>query len=639
MCGISGFVGFSNNLKLAEMANKVQRHRGPDNQSVWSDNYLAFAHQRLSIIDLSEQANQPFIKHNIVLIFNGEIYNFHELKEKLVKEKGVTFTTQSDTEVVLEMYYHYKEKALKELRGMFTFAIYETDAQTLFIARDPFGIKPLFYTQINNAFAFSSELKTLVQVDGFDKRINMDCLVSALNYLWVAGNDTMFMGCHKLPPAHYIVLKKNKPLQIAKYWELSDTELNAETLTEQQLAKDVFELIHDSVEKHMIADVPVATFLSGGLDSSLISAIAKEYASKLTTYTIGTSKNDQRVEQMPEDEKYARMLADKLGFDHHEIVIEASIIDMLPKMVRFLDEPIGDPAALNTFLICDSARKNGLKVLLSGMGADEIFFGYRRHKATMLALKYQKIPKPVRKVISSVVNMMPVKLGRRGLKYTRWAKRFISFADLPLEESYRRSYSYYDKNELQQLLKNNADSSIESVYSNHRNIFYSKFKNDPINRICNTDINLFMLGLNLTYTDRASMAASVEVRVPFIDIKVIEAVMKIPGTFKNMKGEPKYILKKAAENVLPHEIIYRKKASFGAPIRSWISNELRSMVDDLLSEKAIESRGIFNYKYIQSLIQDDRNGVEDNAYRIYQLLTIELWFREFVDNTSAIPNE
>jgi len=632
MCGIAGFIGFENNVELAKMANEVQRHRGPDNQSYWNDSYIALANQRLSIIDVNERANQPFVKHDLVLVFNGEIYNFHELKEKLVKEKGVVFSTQSDTEVVLEMYHHYKEQCLKELRGMFAFAIYETHSKILFIARDPFGIKPLFYTQIDNKLAFSSELKTLVQISEFDKTINMNCLISSLNYLWVSGNETMFVGCHKLPPAHYMVKAQGNVPRIAKYWQLEDETANNEKSLTEQAAVDVsYDLLRDSVEKHMIADVPVACFLSGGLDSSFIAVLAKTYAPKLSTYFIGTTLNDQKIEQMPEDEKYAKMLAKQFAFEHHEFILEASIVEMLPKMVKFLDEPIGDPAALNTFMMCTFARKNGVKVILSGMGADEMFSGYRRHKAIIFAVQYQRMPKFIRRIISTIVHRFPVKIGGRGLRFTRWAKRFISFAELPLEESYRRSYSYYDREELNQLLKKDVNSSIDSVYSEHKDIFYSKFKGDVVNQMCNTDLNLFMVGLNLTYTDRASMAASVEVRVPFIDIKVIEAAMKIPGSLKIKNRESKYILKKAAEKILPKEIIYRKKASFGAPIRSWISNELKGMIDDILSKKNVESRGLFNYEFIYTLIQNDRNGVEDNAYRIYQLITIELWFREYID--------
>jgi asparagine synthase (glutamine-hydrolysing) len=631
MCGLAGFIGFKDNADLAVKANCVQQHRGPDNQSVWHDDHIAFAHQRLSIIDLSEAANQPFHKHNLVAIFNGEIYNYKELQEKLKTEKQVVFNTSSDTEVVLEMFKHYGYDCLDHFLGMFAFAIYNKDTNDLFIVRDHFGIKPLFYTQINGAFAFSSELKTLASIPGFNKTINPKSLVSCLNYIWISGNETMFNGCFKLPPAHYMTYNKAKGIKMVRYWELPDnidTKLSADI---NSTAEDVANTMEASVKRHMVADVPVSSFLSGGLDSSLISVLAKKTNEHLSTYTIGTDDKDKKVEKMPDDEKYANLLAGMHHFDHNIITISPDILKDLPHMVKHLDEPIGDPAAINTYLICKAARAKGVKVLLSGMGADEIFFGYRRQKATMMAQRFNRLPKPVKYIVSKVVDMLPVKISGRGFKFGRWAKRFMSFATMPLERAYMRSYSYYDTNQLKELLNTNYWTGVDAINNEHKEIFNSKFKTDAVNSICNTDISMFMLGLNLTYSDRASMAASVEVRVPFIDKLVITKAMQIPGDLKIKSGESKYILKKAAEKFLPKEIIYRPKASFGAPIRSWISNDLKPMVDELLSEQIITKRGFVNYAVVKKLIENDRSGMEDNAYQIYQLLTLELWCREYLD--------
>ncbi|HMK03574.1 MAG TPA: asparagine synthase (glutamine-hydrolyzing) [Ferruginibacter sp.] len=631
MCGLAGFIGFKDNADLAAKANCVQQHRGPDNQAVWHDDHIAFAHQRLSIIDLSEAANQPFHKHNLVGIFNGEIYNYKELQEKLKIEKQVTFTTSSDTEVVLEMFRHYGYSCLDHFLGMFAFAVYNKDTHDLFIVRDHFGIKPLFYTQINGAFAFSSELKTLAAIPGFNKSINAKSLVSCLNYIWISGNETMFNGCFKLPPAHYMTYSKTNGIKLVKYWDLPDnvdTKLSADI---DRAAEEVANVMEASVKRHMVADVPVSSFLSGGLDSSLISVLAKKTNEHLSTYTIGTDDKDKKVEKMPDDEKYASQLAALHHFDHNIITISPDILKDLPHMVKHLDEPIGDPAAINTYLICKAAKAKGVKVLLSGMGADEIFFGYRRQKATLMAQRFNRLPKPLKYLTSKVVNMLPVKISGKGFKFGRWAKRFMSFATMPLERAYMRSYSYYDTPELKELLTSNYWPGIEAINNEHKELFNSKFKGDAVNSICNTDISMFMLGLNLTYSDRASMAASVEVRVPFIDKLVVTKAMQIPGDLKIKNGESKYILKKAAEKFLPKDIIYRPKASFGAPIRSWISNDLRPMVDDLLSEQTITKRGFVNYPVVKKLIDNDRSGIEDNAYQIYQLLTLELWCREFLD--------
>ncbi len=632
MCGIAGFIGFEDNAALALQANRIQQHRGPDNQQIWNGDHIAFAHQRLSIIDLSEAGNQPIHKYNLVIIFNGEIYNYKELQEKLVREKQVTFNSSSDTEVVLEMYKQYGAACLDHFIGMFAFAIYDKDSTELFIARDHFGIKPVFYTQINGALAFSSELKTLVNIPEFDKRINHKALVSSINYRWVSGNDSMFTGCFKLPAAHYMTYKKGQNIKLVKYWDLE--EKIQQSPDEGTAAEEIANLMESAVKRHMVADVPVSSFLSGGLDSSLISVLAKKTNSKLSTFTIGTDDKDQKVESMPDDEKYARILADTFDLDHHVITISPDILKDFPNMVRTLDEPIGDPAAINTYLICKAAKTKGVKVLLSGMGADEIFFGYRRQKATLMALRFNKLPKFVKYAAIKTVGLLPVKLFGKGFKLGRWAKRFIGFANMPIDKAYMRSYSYYDSGELKELLTPGYWNAIDQINDEHKRIFEEKFKDDSINRICNTDISMFMLGLNLTYTDRASMAASVEVRVPFIDKLVITKAMQVPGSLKIKNGESKYILKKAAERFLPKKIIYRAKASFGAPIRSWISGDLKPMVDELLSKETTEKRGFFNFDFIKKIIDNDRNGVEDNAYQIYQLLTLELWCREYLDKNA-----
>ncbi len=633
MCGIAGFINFSNVEALAAKANLVQQHRGPDSQDNWIHKGVCFSHQRLSIIDLESRSNQPFVKGNLVIIFNGEIYNYKELKEGLLKaDPSLHFTTTSDTEVLLELYRAKKEKCLDELIGMFVFSIYEQDTGKLFIARDHFGIKPLFYTQIGNSFAFSSELKTLVTLPGFDKTINYNALLGSINYLWVPGDVTMFQHTHKLSAAHYAIIDTTAPAlkpAFHCYWSLPAT--TTANISESECIQQVRSCMEASIARHMIADVPVSCFLSGGLDSSLIAVMASQHTQKLSTYTIATTQTDKQAEQMPEDEIYARQLAEQKNFDHHEIIIEADIVNNLRSMVYTLDEPIGDPAALNTYLICKAAREKGVKVLLSGMGADELFFGYRRQKATMMALRYRKLPSALRKLISKTVALLPVKMGNKGLRIFRWAKRFLSFADLTTEEAYMRSYSYYNKEELQSLFKKDITAGYQWLRNQHEGYFNEISNQGPINQMCNTDIHLFMQGLNLTYTDRASMAASVEVRVPFIDKEVVELAMRIPAHLKYEKGVSKYILRKAAEQYLPQDIIYRPKASFGAPIRSWINGALRPMIDELLSEQSIAQRGIFQYGYVKKLIDDDRNGKEDNAYRIYQLITLELWFRNYID--------
>ncbi len=626
MCGIAGFIGFTEKSEFAHSANQIQKHRGPDNQSVWEDNYISLSHQRLSIIDLDKRSNQPFEKHDLVLIFNGEIYNYQEIKKKLILDFGSKFSTNSDTELLIEAFHHLKEKCLDLFIGMFSFCIYNKKNKETFLARDHFGIKPLFYYHYKEKFAFSSELKTLVKLGITSKEINMEALVTAMNYLWLPNDVCIFNDVVKVAPGSYCVLGADGALKQYTYWFLKDNDKMSKNPTQ-----DVNKALNLTVNRHLISDVPIGSFLSGGLDSSLISVIAKERLGKLNTYTIGTSMEDKRIEKMPDDQKFAKRLADDYGFNHEEIIVDSSIMELLHHMVYTLDEPIGDPAAINTYLISKRAAQKGKKVLFSGIGADEIFFGYRRHQASLLALKYNRTPRFLKYILKKAIALLPVKIDNGGLKVVRWAKRFLSLTDLSEQETYMRSYSYFSKPELYQLFQPSCSKEIETLYKKHSSLYDSKYKDDIVNRICNTDIQMFMLGLNLSYTDRASMAASVEVRVPFIDKEFIQTVMTISGKDKVKKNVPKHLLKKVAKNYLPDYIINRKKASFGAPIRSWISNDLRDMVDEYLSEEQITKRGLFNYNFVKTIIEKDRKGSEDYAYQIYMLLTIEVWFITFVD--------
>lgn len=614
------------------MAMEAEAHRGPDSRRIWAEDNITLVHLRLSIIDLDHRSDQPFVKNGLVMVFNGEIYNYRELRARLEEaDPGLEFRTDSDTEVLLEWYRLKREHCLADLIGMFSFAIYDQAAKTLFLARDHFGIKPLFYTFLGDRLAFASELKALVGIPGFNKTINRTALVGAMTYLWVPGNETMFEGCFKLPPAHFMQLDVSGSVLrpgIREYWR---PVTRVKHTDEQETIQALTDCMEASIRRHMIADVPVSSFLSGGLDSSLISVMAKRTGVELSTYTIGTSEEDKKIEKMPADERYARQLADQFHFDHHEIVVKANIIDELPNMVYMLDEPIGDPAALNTYLICKAARENGVKVLLSGMGADELFFGYRRQRATLLASRYRRVPRLVRKPLEAVAFALPVKAFGKGIRIIRWLKRFLSFAGLSTEEAYMRSYSYYDGRELQELFVADVSVQYGKLREQHKHFFSDNGYDEPRNKMCYTDMHLFMNGLNLTYTDRASMAASVEVRVPFIDREVVQLALGIDGSLKFRNKQQKYILKKVAEKYLPQEIIYRPKASFGAPIRSWISQDLKGMIDELLSEKQVNARGLFHYGYIKKLIDEDRRGAADHAYRLYQLITLELWMRRYVD--------
>ena len=471
MCGIIGLINITNSDEIVKEVSLTQRHRGPDAQDYWNNKRIYFSHQRLSIIDTKKRSDQPMKKNGLVIIYNGEIYNFKDLKKDLVS-KGIVFDTNSDTEVVLELFRMYGKESLNMLRGMFAFAIYDEVRKSLLLARDHFGIKPLFYTNIDNGIAFSSELKTLCKIPGFNKTLNEKSILSAINYLWLPGNESIFMNTKKLPPAHYMEIDEDQNINIQRYWELDDKKVIDE---KNDLVRVVHQKFDESVKMHLISDVGISSFLSGGLDSSLVSVIAKKYSDP-STYTIATNKEDKKIEQMPEDEIYASKLADQYKFNHHEIEISSNIVDMLPKIVSHLDEPIGDPAAINTFLICNKAKENNEKVLLSGMGADEIFFGYRRHKAFLYAQTYKKLPKVIRNIISFMIKAMPVKIFGIGLKLSRWAKKFDSIAKMSDSDSYMQSYSYYDPSGLVSLMNPSFHKHIDELREDHKRIFNSKYK-------------------------------------------------------------------------------------------------------------------------------------------------------------------
>ncbi len=626
MCGIAGCYQQADGQKLVDSMTKRIAHRGPDSAGSWSheDDRVA-AHlgfRRLSIIDLSAAADQPFHKDGLTIIYNGELYNYRTLRAELVI-RGVQFTTQSDTEVVLEAWRRWGADALPRFRGMFAFALFDERSGELVLARDPFGIKPLYYMPRGAGAVFASELKALVAAVGPELRIQPGALVASMLYYWVPEQRCAIDGVHKLPGGSWALFRPDGTRTLQYYWRIADVAARAAAGE----PADLSEVIEDSVTAHLVADVPISSFLSGGLDSSIITVLAHNAVADIDAYTIAFRAEDQRLEAMPDDAAYARKVAARYGVRLHEIEISPDIVNLLPRMVDVLDEPIGDPAAINTLLMCEAARERGVKVILSGMGADELFGGYRKHLACMMASRYSRLPGAVRSGARRVVDRIPVTIGDRGLRYPRWAKRFMTFADLPEEARFRRSYTLYDPADLAALVGPELEGEVTDVIEQHRAIYDDNELDDEVNRMCLADTRLFMAGLNLAYTDRASMAASVEVRVPFVDLIVAEAAFSVPGKDKIRGRKQKAALKDAAEGWLPAEIVHRPKASFGAPLRAWVRNDLREIVGDVLVGGELAQAGMLRTHALQRLIADDQAGRQDNAKQIWQLLSMELWYR------------
>jgi len=627
VCGIAGCYQQVDGRKLADVMTDRIAHRGPDAGGVWSHEdervSLHLGHRRLSIIDLSTAADQPLRKGNLTLIYNGELYNFKELRAEL-RSAGATFVTSSDTEVVLEAWRHWGPAALDRFRGMFAFALADTATGELILARDPLGIKPLFYLERGDGVVFASELKAIISALGSELRIEPGALVASMLYYWIPEQRCTIQGVHKLPAGSWLRVRPGSRPEVRQYWRVQDAAAEAAG----RPAADLKSVIEESVRAHLVADVPVSSFLSGGLDSSIITVLAHRDSSAVDAYTITFRPEDQKLEAMPDDAIYARKVAAQFGVDLHEIEISPDIVGLLPRMVDILDEPIGDPAAINTLLMCEAARERGVKVILSGMGADELFGGYRKHLACLAASRYGRLPGMLRGPARSAVRSLPVSIGDRGLRYSRWAKRFMTFAELPEEARFRRSYTLYDPADLTALVGGDLSGQVDSVIDEHAAIYNDNSLDDEVNRMCLADARLFMAGLNLTYTDRASMAASVEVLVPFVDKVVAEAAFTIAGRDKIRGRQQKAALKAAAENWLPHEIVYRPKASFGAPLRAWVRNDLKEMIGDLLVGGELVQAGMLRKQALLGLIADEQAGRQDNAKQIWQLLSMELWYRQ-----------
>jgi len=629
MCGIIGVIGYPNfGIPFQALVDSLA-HRGPDAAGVFehrfSDQDVKLGHRRLSIIDLSDSANQPFEKDGLVLVFNGEIYNFRKLRSEIEKN-GITFRTNSDTEVILEAWRLWGPQSLSRLRGMFAFALYDRRDGRLILARDPFGIKPLFMLRQGNGLAFASEMKALRPIMGSDAAVDDTGVMASLIYGWLPDDFCMYQQVSKLRPGRWLERRIDGRITEHIYWD------PIKEMVEQEARPfDVEELrsvLQDSVSAHMVSDVPVATFLSGGLDSSLITVLARKQVDRMDCFTISFREEDQKFEAMPDDLTYARQIAKTTDLKLHEIVIRPDLAKLLPQMVQTLDEPIGDAAAINAYLICKSARDLGIKVLLSGMGADEIFAGYRRHYACLLAARYRRLPAFIRcGLIEPIIDLLPAAGRRRGYRTLRWAKRFAKFASLAEEEAFQRSYAFFGRDDLADVLNRDLSTEVERVFSSHAAIYAQGARDDQVNRMCQADVRMFLAGLNLAYTDRASMAASTEVRVPFVDKEIVRVAFGISGTDKIRGLNGKFALKKAAEAWLPRSIIYRPKALFGAPLRAWIRNDLKSMVDDILPHGELVRCGYVKPAYIRNLIDDDRSGRMDYSKEIWHLLTMDYWLR------------
>jgi asparagine synthase (glutamine-hydrolysing) len=632
MCGICGIVGQADEPLIKNMLAAIA-HRGPDNEGIYiadstNGERVGLGHRRLAIIDLSPAGHEPMTdqRQELWLTYNGEIYNFKEIRKDLEK-RGHKFKSDSDAEVVIYAYREWGLNSLSLLNGMFAFALWDARDNSLLLARDRLGIKPLYYTDTPAGFAFASEIKALLTIPNVKREVDLESLDQFLSFLWTPDPKTIFQGIKKLPPGHFLIYK-NGHAEVRQYWDLEFNE--DDTISEPDWIERVREQIERSTRLQMIADVPLGAFLSGGVDSSsLVALMCGMSEQKVTTYTFGFKSEDLKYDILEDDVKYAREVGAKFATDYHEAFFEPQVMELLPKLVYHLDEPVADPAVITSYLICKAAREK-LTVLLSGMGGDEVFAGYPRHIAVRLAEAYNLIPSFISRPI---VAAMPASVPGKFNAVFRNTKKLARSAALPLRERYLGFGTYFTETDKRELYANDLARAAADfdAHQMHQKYFDKVADEDFINQMLYVDLKTFLPCLNLTYTDKTSMANSLEVRVPLLDHELVELAARIPARLKIKGLTRKYILKKAAESWLPRNIIYRKKAGFSAPLRAWLRRDLRGMVEDLLSETNINKRGYFDYPEVRRLIDDNLSGREDNSLKVFQLLMLELWHREFID--------
>ena len=580
-----------------------------------------------------------------VITLNGEIYNYRELREQL-KAKNHTFRTQTDTEVLLTAWAEWGMECLSRLNGMFAFAIWDDREQELTLVRDRVGIKPLYYAQVEssatsggrdargprNTFIFASEVKAILASGLVKAALDQESLHQFLTFLWTPDPNTLFRGIKTVPPGHLLILKEGD-LSIREWWDVSFDEIE-EGKSDAWWQERTLETLDRVVELEMVADVPLGSFLSGGIDSSGIVALMKQHSNgrRVGTYTIGIEPEDLRYDIIPNDVEWARQVNAHLDTDYHEIMLKPQVAELLPQLVYHMDEPAID-MAIPSYLVSRAARETR-RVMLSGMGGDEVFAGYPRQLAMKFAGALDPVPQLLRRpLMKTLAFALPGGLPGRYTAPLRNAKKFARSAALDFENRYLGYGTYFTDAAKQRLYTDELRAATKGLdaYATHRRFFERAQSAAPLNQLLYVDLKTFLPCLNLITTDKTSMAANLEVRVPFLNRDLIEMAARMPPHLKLRGFKRKYVLKRALERFLPREVIWRKKAGFGAPVRSWLRGALRPLVADLLSEETLNRRGLFRPDEVRRLIATNLSGREDYNLQVFQLLNLELWQRAFID--------
>jgi len=633
MCGIAGFADFTNQSNeevLARMACAVP-HRGPNGQGVYLAQTpaatIGLGHRRLSIIDLSTSANQPMHYAGLHLVFNGEIYNYEEIRNRLIS-LGHNFATHSDTEVILHAWQEWGEACMEQWRGMFAIVLYDENKQELICIRDRAGVKPFHYYLRDGLFIFGSELKAITAHPHFPKELNREAVATFLQYGYISHPYTIYQNTHKLPPGHLMRLSLTTcEITQKQYWNVYDyynkPKLSIgfpEAMTETE------KIMQESFRLRMVADVPVGVFLSGGYDSTCVTALLqKDSTEKIKTFTIGTT--DKKLNEAP----FAKEIAQYLGTDHTEYYCTPKeALDIIPELPFYYDEPFADSSAIPTILVSRLAQQK-VTVALSADAGDEIFAGYNRYDyLSRYSQKLNAIPKPVRKM--AVAAMETVSANRIPYfknKYNfsgRYDKLKNLLNDPSPAELLKNLNQVFNKKDLQRLFA----QPVADVPTAHSSTALADKYFDPLSYMMAVDYQTYMVDDILQKVDRATMSVSIEGREPFLDQKIIEWAAQLPSEFKYYQGQKKYILKQIVHKYIPQQMMERPKMGFGIPVESWLGNELKDLVREYLSENKLKQHGLFNLNEVQKLVQDFFAGRTENYLKVWYLLMFQMWYNQWM---------
>jgi asparagine synthase (glutamine-hydrolysing) len=636
MCGIAGFVespstaspfGLEASRALVHRMCEVIRHRGPDDEGIWVNEGVALGMRRLSIIDLST-GHQPI--HNedqsVWIVFNGEIYNFRELRRELEAE-GHRFYTSTDTEVIVHAYEQWGKDAIPRLRGMFGVAIWDTRSRTLLVARDRIGIKPMHYATVNGRFYFGSEIKSLLEAPDLPRDLDPGALDHYLSFLYTPRDGSIFRSVRKLPPGHLLTWKDGR-IAIEQYWKMPATE--AFSGSEEEAVQQLRAVLSDAVRSHMISDVPLGAFLSGGVDSSLVVGLMSELSSsRVKTFSIGFD------EPAFDELEHARRVADHFGTEHHEFVVKPDGVGILDKLVSHFDEPFADSSAIPTWYVSEMARRH-VTVVLSGDGGDELFGGYDRYLPHPRVVAFDRYsPRALRRVAAIAAARLPH--GVRG-------KNFLRHVGRDEQGRYLDAIRFFGADEKPALLTADVRRAIDGPDAETRLArHFERFARLPWpSQMMRFDAETYLPEDVLTKVDRMSMAHSIESRVPLLDNEVIAFASALPASLKIKNGRRKHVLKEVAATLVPRDILDRKKQGFGVPLGTWFRGNLRELFADTLLSPASLQRGYFQPTFVRRLVDEHVAGTRDHTLRLWQLVVFEKWQQQYVNafplSTPVLPN-